>query len=277
MNLIVIRGGAYDKPASAYKQLRQALVKFFDGEELVDNLKAMPPGHVADRRPSRISTNSEMNQAGRDRLDLEDIVGADNGNRLGGYGLVIDGASLHHAFEEPFTKEVLLELSTRCQAVICCRTSPKQKAEIVTLVKDGTGAMTLAIGDGANDVSMIQAADIGVGVSGEEGLQAVNSSDYAIGQFRYLCRLLFVHGHWSYARNSKMIVNFFYKEIIGISVLWFYQFWCAYSTTTLYEYTVECLSGSLFHHLVSSVDGKHTFAHHPSPVFALLQCVLDSA
>lgn len=67
--------------------------------------------------------------------------------------------------------------------------------------------MTLAIGDGANDVSMIQAADVGVGISGEEGLQAVNSSDYAIAQFRFLKRLLLVHGHWSYYRNGNMYVR----------------------------------------------------------------------
>lgn len=238
MNLIVIRGGAYGTRSSTYSQLRKALVDFFDADELVENLKEMPPDYVvnSERRPSRFSTHSEA-QTGVEPIDLDDIVGEDNGNREGGYGLVIDGASLHHAFEEVFTKEILLELSTRCQAVVCCRTSPKQKAEIVTLVKDGTNSMTLAIGDGANDVSMIQAADIGIGVSGEEGLQAVNSSDYAIGQFRYLSRLLFVHGHWSYDRNSRMILNFFYKEIIGISVLWFFQFWCAYSTTTYYEYT----------------------------------------
>ncbi|KAH9818620.1 putative aminophspholipid translocase [Melampsora americana] len=232
MNLIVIRGGAYGTSSSTYSQLRKALVDFFHADELVENLKAMPPDHVVntERRPSEAQTGVEP-------IDLDDIVGEDNGNREGGYGLVIDGASLHHAFEEAFTKEILLELSTRCQAVVCCRTSPKQKAEIVTLVKDGTNSMTLAIGDGANDVSMIQAADIGIGVSGEEGLQAVNSSDYAIGQFRYLSRLLFVHGHWSYDRNSRLIMNFFFKEIIGISVLWFFQFWCAYSTTTYYEYT----------------------------------------
>ncbi|EGG00267.1 putative aminophspholipid translocase [Melampsora larici-populina 98AG31] len=238
MNLIVIRGGAYGTRSSTYSQMRKALVDFFDADELVENLKEMPPDYVmnSERRPSRFSTHSQA-QPGEEPIDLHDIVGEDNGNRQGGYGLVIDGASLHHAFEEAFTKEILLELSTRCQAVVCCRTSPKQKAEIVSLVKDGTNSMTLAIGDGANDVSMIQAADIGIGVSGEEGLQAVNSSDYAIGQFRYLSRLLFVHGHWSYDRNSRMILNFFYKEIIGISVLWFFQFWCAYSTTTYYEYT----------------------------------------
>ena len=66
--------------------------------------------------------------------------------------------------------------------MICCRVSPLQKALVVKLVKEGIGALTLAIGDWANDVSMIQAADVGVGISGEEGLQAVNSSDYAIAQ-----------------------------------------------------------------------------------------------
>ena len=62
--------------------------------------------------------------------------------------------------------------------------SPLQKALVVKLVKRNQKAILLAIGDGANDVSMIQAADVGVGISGEEGLQAVNSSDYAIGQVR---------------------------------------------------------------------------------------------
>ena len=93
-----------------------------------------------------------------------------------------------------------------CEGVVCCRVSPKQKASVVKLVKNSIDTMTLAIGDGANDVNMIQAADVGVGISGEEGLQAVNSSDFAIAQFRFLKRLLLVHGHWSYARNGNMWV-----------------------------------------------------------------------
>jgi phospholipid-translocating ATPase len=108
------------------------------------------------------------------------------------------------AFDGEENKALLLRLATMCEGVICCRVSPLQKALIVRLVKDGLGAMTLAIGDGANDVSMIQAADVGVGISGEEGLQAANSSDYAIAQFRFLKKLLLVHGHWSYARNGVM-------------------------------------------------------------------------
>ncbi|GAA6062467.1 hypothetical protein JCM10212_000002 [Sporobolomyces blumeae] len=241
MNLIVIKGGEYGQPNSAYNQLRSALEKFFDAEGLADQLEHQPPD--AQPRPSMSRrSNSLHRRSGLERTTtgvsgMSEIVGDDNGSRPGGYGLVIDGSSLRHAFGEDWTKDILLELATRCKAVVCCRTSPLQKALIVRLVKDGLGSMCLAIGDGANDVSMIQAADIGVGVAGEEGLQAVNSSDYAMGQFRFLKRLLLVHGHWSYFRNSNMIVNFFYKEIIGIGVLFWFQFYCAYSATTVYEYT----------------------------------------
>lgn len=73
------------------------------------------------------------------------------------------------------------------------------------MVKSGTGKTTLAIGDGANDVGMLQEADIGIGISGVEGMQAVMSSDIAIAQFRYLERLLLVHGHWCYSRISSMV------------------------------------------------------------------------
>lgn len=235
MNLIIIKGGAFDEPNSAYAQMKNALESFFDADGVLEALENQPP--ESRRQSLHINNRNSLQQTRTGVSGVSDMVGADNGDRPGGYGLVIDGSSLRHTFEEDFTKDLLLELSTRCRAVICCRTSPLQKALIVKLVKEGLGAMCLAIGDGANDVSMIQAADIGVGVAGEEGLQAVNSSDYAIGQFKYLNRLLLVHGHWSYYRNSSMIVNFFYKEIIGIGILFWFQFYCAYSATTVYEYT----------------------------------------
>ncbi|KAK4058822.1 hypothetical protein OIO90_000268 [Microbotryomycetes sp. JL221] len=239
MNIIIIKGGEYSQPNSAYAQLKNALEKFFDVGDLVDRLYHQPTVSGLEHTPSRMSDSGRrppMNRQNTGVSGITEIVGHDNGQRPGGYGLVIDGGSLRHAFEEPYTKDLLLELGTRCKTVVCCRTSPLQKALIVRLVKDGLGAMCLAIGDGANDVSMIQAADIGVGVAGEEGLQAVNSSDYAIGQFRYLQRLLLVHGHWSYMRNSSMIVNFFYKEIIGIAILWLFMFYCGFSATIIYEY-----------------------------------------
>lgn len=85
---------------------------------------------------------------------------------------------------------------------------------MVRLVREELGVMTLAIGDGANDVNMIQVADIGVGISGQEGMQAVQASDFAIGRFRFLVRLLLVHGHWCYDRISKLILYFFYKNMV---------------------------------------------------------------
>lgn len=121
---------------------------------------------------------------------IASIVGNDNGNRPGGYVLVIDGSALIEALGDEPHKQLLLRLAMQCEGVICCRVSPLQKALIVRLVKDGLGVMTLAIGDGANDVSMIQAADVGIGISGEEGLQAVNSSDYAIAQ---VCNDFYLH------------------------------------------------------------------------------------
>lgn len=105
--------------------------------------------------------------------------------------------------------------------IMSSRVSPLQKALVVKLVKRNLKAILLAIGDGANDVSMIQAAHVGVGISGVEGLQAARSADVAIGQFRYLRKLLLVHGAWSYQRISKLILYSFYKNI----ALYMTQFW----------------------------------------------------
>jgi phospholipid-transporting ATPase len=142
--------------------------------------------------------------------------------------LVIDGKSLTYALEKDLEKN-FLDLAVMCKAVICCRVSPLQKALVVKLVKRNKKAILLAIGDGANDVSMIQAAHIGVGISGMEGLQAARSADVAIGQFRYLRKLLLVHGAWSYQRVSKVILYSFYKNI----TLYMTQFWVSLAIVVL--------------------------------------------
>lgn len=126
------------------------------------------------------------------------------------HAIVIDGDSLKLVLEDRLRQKFLM-LCKQCKAVLCCRVSPAQKAAVVRMVKDGLDVMTLSIGDGANDVAMIQEADVGVGIAGEEGRQAVMSSDYAIGQFRFLQRLVLVHGRWSYRRLAETIANFFYK------------------------------------------------------------------
>ncbi|XP_027360109.1 putative phospholipid-transporting ATPase 9 [Abrus precatorius] len=159
---------------------------------------------------------------------------ASRGTSQQAFALIIDGKSLAYALEDNI-KNMFLDLAIRCASVICCRSSPKQKALVTRLVKSGTGKTTLAIGDGANDVGMLQEADIGVGISGVEGMQAVMSSDIAIAQFRYLERLLLVHGHWCYRRISSMICYFFYKNITFGFTLFLYEVYASFSGQPAYN------------------------------------------
>ncbi|XP_055492870.1 phospholipid-transporting ATPase IA isoform X2 [Leucoraja erinacea] len=139
------------------------------------------------------------------------------------FALIIDGKTLKYALTFG-VRQSFLDLALSCKAVICCRVSPLQKSEIVEMVKKEVKVITLAIGDGANDVGMIQTAHVGVGISGNEGLQAANSSDYSIAQFKYLKNLLLVHGAWNYNRVAKCILYCFYKNI----VLYIIEIWFAF-------------------------------------------------
>ncbi|KAK4399890.1 putative phospholipid-transporting ATPase 9 [Sesamum angolense] len=150
------------------------------------------------------------------------------------FALIIDGKSLAYALEDD-VKKLFLELAIGCASVICCRSSPKQKALVTRLVKEGTKKTTLAIGDGANDVGMLQEADIGIGISGVEGMQAVMSSDIAIAQFRFLERLLLVHGHWCYRRISSMICYFFYKNVTFGFTVFLYEAYASFSGQPAYN------------------------------------------
>ncbi|NWY06302.1 AT8B5 ATPase, partial [Nothoprocta ornata] len=152
----------------------------------------------------------------------------------GVYGLVINGHSLAYALEGNLELE-LVRTACMCKVVICCRVTPLQKAQVVELVKKYKKAVTLAIGDGANDVSMIKTAHIGVGISGQEGMQAVLSSDFSFAQFRYLQRLLLVHGRWSYIRMCKFLKYFFYKNFAFTLVHFWYGFFSGFSAQTVYD------------------------------------------
>ncbi|KAL7100698.1 hypothetical protein ACP275_08G011200 [Erythranthe tilingii] len=165
---------------------------------------------------AKASSASIANQIREGKLQLSSC----EGNSIP-FGLIIDGKSLSYALSKN-QEDSFLDLAINCASVICCRSTPKQKALVTRLVKKGRGRTTLAIGDGANDVGMLQEADIGVGISGVEGMQAAMSSDFSIAQFRFLERLLLVHGHWCYRRISMMICYFFYKNIaFGFTLFWF--------------------------------------------------------
>eukprot|EP00249_Psilotum_nudum_P013543 c24389_g1_i3 orf=295-4026(-) len=138
------------------------------------------------------------------------------------HAIIIDGLSLNFVLNSDLLKQGFLALALKCDSVICCRASPIQKATVTELVRCHGKLICLAIGDGANDVGMIQKANIGVGIAGVEGQQAVMSSDIAIAQFRFLERLLLVHGAWCYNRVTFMIKYFFYKNFVfGFSVFFF--------------------------------------------------------
>ncbi|TRY82205.1 hypothetical protein DNTS_003391 [Danionella cerebrum] len=159
--------------------------------------------------------------------------------------LVIDGHTLDFALLNEL-QGAFLDLSCSCRSVICCRSTPLQKSQVVRLVRDSLKVMTLAIGDGANDVSMIQVADVGVGISGQEGMQAVMSSDFAISRFKFLRKLILVHGHWCYARLANMILYFFYKNVMYVNLLFWYQFFCGFSGSMMTNSWVSIFFNLLF-------------------------------
>lgn len=136
------------------------------------------------------------------------------------FGVIIEGSAIMQCLD-PEIFPIFWEVVSKSRSVICCRCSPNFKSNIVDFVKKMSGNLTLAIGDGGNDVNMIKSANIGVGIFGKEGHQAAFNSDYAISQFKYLERLLFLHGRYSLLRNSYFINFFFFKNLIFT----FPQFW----------------------------------------------------
>ncbi|CAD6900941.1 unnamed protein product [Tilletia controversa] len=185
----------------------------------------------------------------------------------GGFAVVIDGETLRYALS-PTLSPLFLALTTQCETVVCCRVSPAQKALTVKLVKDGKKAMTLAIGDGANDVAMIQEAHCGVGIAGLEGAQASMSADYAIGQFRFLTKLLLVHGHWSYVRIADMHKVFFYKNIIWTFTMFWFQIFCDFNATYLYDYSYVLLFNLAFTSLPVIILGALDQDVNPAAIMA---------
>nr|CAI5820213.1 unnamed protein product [Callosobruchus analis] len=126
--------------------------------------------------------------------------------------LVISGESLEvclSCYQPEF-----MELATAAPAVVCCRCSPTQKAQVVQLIQKHTGKRTAAVGDGGNDVSMIQQADAGIGIEGREGKQASLAGDFSIPQFSHLARLLLVHGRKSYKRSASLAQFVIHRGLI---------------------------------------------------------------
>lgn len=167
-------------------------------------------------------------------LQTDAIISSENPNTA----LVLDGPSFTYFKEDDLEQRaLLLKLAASCRSVIACRLTPTQKKDLVKLVKVDTvpRLTTLSIGDGANDVSMIMEADVGVGIYGKEGRQAANNADIAIGEFKFLRKILLVHGRWNYVRQARVFLYSMHKNIVLTLTLFWFQYFCAVSGTTLYQ------------------------------------------
>ena len=165
-------------------------------------------------------------------------------------------------------EKLFMSIAKHATSVVCCRVSPSQKSKVVLMMKRfNPQAVTLAIGDGGNDVPMIMEAHIGVGIYGEEGMRAVQSSDYAIGEFQCLRSLLLYHGRNNYLRNSELIIYFFYKNFCFTLVQFFFGFYSNFTgQTVLDDWFISCFNllftslplglRALFDLDVSIYDGK---------------------
>ncbi|OOF98234.1 hypothetical protein ASPCADRAFT_164638 [Aspergillus carbonarius ITEM 5010] len=161
--------------------------------------------------------------------------------------VVVDGQTLSMIESDEILEAQFFRLAVLVDSVICCRASPKQKAFLVKSIRRQVkGSVTLAIGDGANDIAMIQEAHVGIGITGKEGLQAARISDYSIAQFRFLLKLLLVHGRWNYIRACKYTLGTFWKEMLFYLTQALYQRWNGYTGTSLYESWSLSMFNTLF-------------------------------
>ncbi|KAF2112977.1 hypothetical protein BDV96DRAFT_524270 [Lophiotrema nucula] len=183
--------------------------------------------------------------------EVEQSIGAAilaiNGSKVAHSVVVIDGQTLAQINEVEALKLLFYDLAILADSVICCRASPAQKASLVKNIRKRVKkSITLAIGDGANDIAMIQEAHVGIGITGKEGLQAARTSDYSIAQFRFLTKLLLVHGRWNYIRTCKYTVGTFWKEMLFYLTQALYQRWVGYTGTSLYESWSLSMFNTLF-------------------------------
>lgn len=158
--------------------------------------------------------------------------------------LVIDGESLQVCLDS--FKDEFIELATQLSAVVACRCSPTQKADVARLIRTHTRKRVCCIGDGGNDVSMIQAADVGLGIVGKEGKQASLAADFSITQFSHLTKLLVWHGRNSYKRSAKLaqfvihrgliisIIQAVFSSIFYFAPIALYQGWLMVGYATVY-------------------------------------------
>jgi len=228
------------------ERLRRAAIKMWmltgDKRETAINI-----GHSCRLIKEYSSVTILDHEGGSVEQSISAAVLAIQGGSIAHSVVVVDGQTLSTITADDALNTLFLELAILADSVICCRASPSQKASLVHAIRKRVGgSVTLAIGDGANDIAMIQEAHVGIGLSGKEGLQASRVSDYSIAQFRFLAKLLLVHGRWNYVRTCKYTVGTFWKEMLFYLTQALYQRWNGYTGTSLYESWSLSMFNTLF-------------------------------
>ena len=151
------------------------------------------------------------------------------------FSLMLEGSAISTCMKDGEAADLFWNLIQRSRSLICCRASPSQKSQIVEFIKKKTDSITLAIGDGGNDVNMIRTSNVGIGIFGKEGYQAAYNSDYAISQFKYLKRLLFYDGRITLRRNTYFLYHYFFKNFVFTMVLFWFGLNSCFSGGNYYD------------------------------------------
>ncbi|KAF9422062.1 hypothetical protein BGZ76_003825, partial [Entomortierella beljakovae] len=246
MQLEIVKMGRNESAESVLKRFKVLVEDVLSGRSSAEEYISSAEEELSKQSTGNTWDDKHLPPTPPKSSSMEDMEISEHSQQ---HALIVDGSALKVLLDDPEARKDLIRLSDVCFSVICCRASPLQKALVVELIRRGKQTICLAIGDGANDVSMIQAANIGVGIAGQEGMQAAMASDYSITQFRFIRKLVLVHGHWGYMRIAEMILNFFFKNVLWVgAVLWF-QIYCGFSAMLFYDYTFV----SLYNLMLTSV------------------------
>lgn len=182
------------------------------------------------------------------KWSAKNTVKAELENESKKYFAIIDGINFAYLTdtEDDYLRRKFFRIAILCVSVICCRVSPNQKAEVIKMSKENGDFISLAIGDGENDVPMLMTANIGIGIYGKEGCHAIRTADYSIAQFQFLRNLLFVHGRLAYKRISTFICYYFYKSIVMITPEIIFAIYNGFSGQIFYPDFLPMLYNKLF-------------------------------
>ena len=218
---------------SKYDAIKRS--KYDKNENSVDLISISKSGGESPNKGYNLSKNSNFSIKSQ-IIDFEVFKYLKDKNLLEPFSIIIEAPILCGLFKDEEWTQNFLYIAYYSNTVICCRVSPSQKSQVIKKMKGfDSNAITLAIGDGGHDVSMIMEANIGIGIHGEEGMSAVQASDFSIGEFQLLKRLLFIHGRVNLYRISKMILYFFFKNFVFTMIQFYFAFLCLGSGQTFID------------------------------------------